>query len=127
MRREKLLAEQEGQDQSPGFCPSASPLPLGRPHLKHMVRRAKLLVPHSEHPQSPETQDARSALIAEPEHMTTTSQSVIQATSNVTVMLILHNMQGSTAVEMLQWAVTGVGGDIPCRIVRVRVRLTLVY
>lgn len=34
VRREKLLAEQEGQVQSPGFCPSASPLLLSHPPIK---------------------------------------------------------------------------------------------
>lgn len=34
VRREKLLAEQEGQVQSPGFCPSASPLLLSHPPMQ---------------------------------------------------------------------------------------------
>ena len=36
VRREKLLAEQEGQVQSPGFCPSASPLLLSHPPIKNV-------------------------------------------------------------------------------------------
>ncbi len=39
VRREKLLAEQEGQVQSPGFCPSASPLPLSHPPMSESPQR----------------------------------------------------------------------------------------